>query len=88
MAEFIKYSGFSSKFVSVRENVSSLQALLRLLCGCCSVAIRRHCCDCKGRVLRTVEQGGRGGPCKHMMDFTVVEISWVCYSASNLNLQV
>ena len=91
MVEFIKYSGFTSKFVSVRENVlliqsnhhsffavSSLQAL-RLLRGCCSVATRRRCCDGKRRVLRTAEQEGRGGPYKHMMDVTVVEISWACF---------
>ena len=99
MVEFIKYSRFSSKFVSVGENVlliqsnhhsffavSSLQAL-RLLRGRCSVATRRRCCDGKRRVMRTAEQGGRGGPCKHMMDVTVVEISWACLSASNLQVE-
>ena len=98
MVEFNKYSGFSFKFVSVRENVlliqsnhsffagSSLQGL-RLLCGCCSVATRRRCCYCKCQVLLTVEQGGRGGPCKHMMDVTVVEISWACLSARNLQVE-
>ena len=55
----LNYSWFSFKFLSVKENVlliqsnhhpsfavSSLQAL-RLLHGCCSVATRRRCCDCK-----------------------------------------
>ena len=89
----LKYSWFSFKFVSVKEivllvqsnhhpsfAVSSLQAL-RLLRGCCSVATRRHCCDGRRRVLRTAGQGGRGGPCKHMMDVTGVEIGWACLSA-------
>ena len=91
----LNYSWFGFKFVSVKENVlliqpnhhssfavSSLQAL-RLLRGCCSVATRRRCCDGKRRVLRTAEQGGRGGPCKHMMDVTGVEISWAYLSARN-----
>ena len=95
----LKYSGFSFKFISVRGNVlliqsnhhsffavSSLQAL-RLLRGCCSVATRRRCCNGKRRVLRTAEQGGPGGPCKHMMDVTGVEISWACLSARNLQVE-
>ena len=100
MVEFMKYSRFSTKFVSVRENVlliqsnhhsffavSSLQAL-RLLHGCCSVVTRLHCCNGKHLVLPTAEQGGHGRPCKHMMDLTVVKISWACLSASNSDLQV
>ena len=87
------YSELSFKFVSVRGNilliqsnhhpifaVSSLQALM-LLHGCCSVATRWHCCDSRRRMLSTAEQGGRGGPCKHMMDVTGVKISWASLSA-------
>ena len=95
----LNYSWFSFKFLSVKENVlliqsnhhssfavSSLQAL-RLLRGCCSVATRRHCCDGRRLVLRTAEQGGRGRPCKHMMDVTGVEISWACLSARKETLE-
>ena len=95
----LKYSWFSFKFISVRKNVliiqsnhhcffavSSLQAL-RLLCGCCSAATKRRCCNCWRRVLHTAEQGGRGGPCKHVMDVTGVEISWVCLSARKETLE-
>ena len=96
---FLKYSWFSFKFVSVRGYVlliqsnhhlffavSSLHAL-RLLCGCCLVATRRCCCDCRRRVLRTAEQRGRGRRCKHMMDVTGVEISWAFLSARKETLE-
>ena len=79
----LKYSGFSFKFVSVRENVLLTQSnhqdsspLLcgqltarpkRLLRGCCSVTTRRRCCAGRRRVLRTAKQGGRGKP---RMDIT------------------
>ena len=48
---------------------------MRLLCGCCSVATRLRCCDCKRLVLHTAEQGGRGGPCKHIMAWWT-SLSW------------
>ena len=84
----LKYSWINFKFISVRENVlliqsnhhcffavSSLEAL-RLLCGCWSVTNRLHyCCNCRLRrqVLWTAEQGGCGGPCKHIMDVTGIK---------------
>ena len=38
-------------------------------------------------LLRTAEQGGRGRPCKHMMDVTGVEFSWACLSARKETLE-
>ena len=66
---------------------SQLTASPKAAGGCCSVATRRHRCDGKCWVLCTALQGRRGGPCKHMMDVTVVEISWACLSASNLQVE-
>ena len=97
----LNYSRSSFKFVSVRKNVliiqnnhqpffavSSLHAL-RLLCGCCqcSVVTRLHCCNGRRLVLLTAEQGGRGGPCKHMMDVTGIKICWACLSARKETLE-
>ena len=137
----LDYFGFSSKFISVRENVllvqsnhhsffavSSLQALAAALwrpggaaatanvgavqCAQQSsrqwpkvsdfVALRvqfshvrvfSDSLNVQKRVKRIIylgplptEQGGRGGPCKHRMDVTDVEISWACLSARNLQV--
>ena len=41
-----------------------------------------------GQVLHTAEQGGRGRPCRHMMDVTGDEISCACLPMSARNLQV
>ena len=66
--------------------VSSRPAL-RLLRGCCSVAAGGRCCDGICRVLRTAEHGGGGGPFKHMMDVTGVEICWAFLSAIKESLE-
>ena len=67
---------YSSKVIITPplQSAYCLKAAQLLLCGCCSVATRRSCCNGKRRELRTAEQGGRGGQCKHMMDVTGVEI--------------
>ena len=78
---------YSSKVIITAFLQSASPHALRLLCGCCSVATRRHCCACRRRVLRTEEQGGRGRPCKHMMDVTGVEFSWACLSAKKETLE-
>ena len=98
-SSIFKFSGFSSKLISVSENVlliqsnhhsffavSSLQAQ-KLLRGCCLVATRRRCCNGKRRVLHAAEQGGCRGPCKHMTDVTGVEISRACLSVRNLQVE-
>ena len=38
-------------------------------------------------VLCTAEQEGRGGPIKHMMDVTGVEICWACLTAIRKTLE-
>ena len=93
MVDFVKWNIPDSASIYVSEGnvllirnplpffaVSSLQAL-RLLHGCCCVAARRRCCDSRCSVLRTAEQGRSGGPFKHIMDVTGVEICWACLSA-------